>query len=186
MLTADNADAADKGRPACRRLGLPAGAAQAGAGRRIAEGFREICVIRGQRIEKDRRSPRTFSGIAVRRPRPEVTETAVRARTPSAGRPLVIPLPPFACPNRPMACLRMTESGTAEAFATLDKTAMLHAEHQPADRSACAPLGCAFGRSPLPCSRNNATTQRDSSRCLSSFYPSSFYLCLGSVGLEVK
>jgi hypothetical protein len=38
---------------------------------------------------------------------------------------LVIRLPPFACPNLPTACPRKIESGAAEAFAALDRIAML-------------------------------------------------------------
>ncbi len=47
ILTADNANEADEGR-------------------RTAAGIREIRVIRGQWIEKDRRSPRASSGIVLR------------------------------------------------------------------------------------------------------------------------
>jgi hypothetical protein len=44
-----------------------------------------------------------------------------------AGNGLIVPLPPFACPNLPMDCLLKTESGATDTFAALDKIAMLGA-----------------------------------------------------------
>jgi hypothetical protein len=63
--------------------------------------------------------------------RPDHQNIAFRDLTPALSlarhSPASIRLPPIACPNLPMDCPLMTESGAAEAFAALDKIAMLGA-----------------------------------------------------------